>query len=479
MTAPPDAVGPLLIVRAPEGRDPERRYVLDLVLGEWLGLPHALEAGREPNLSIRMAGDPFDRALVMPDTLFAMPSEAWLTERSLPRPPLPRVRMPGADAGSVAFGGIAPLPVLFGEEVADGPAWRKTASGLALTVDIVGSVFFCLSRMEEIVRVDRDGHDRFPVAASVAHAEGFVGRALVDEYVDLLFAALRTLWPGVERRSTDFRLRLTHDIDRPFSAIGKPAWRIARSAAADLARRRDPWLALRRLRAVADARSGRVDRDPFVTFDFLMTASERHGLHSTFYFLVGNDPADADSRYDLGNAHFAPILRDIHARGHEIGLHASYSSHGSAERTRAEATALIEVCRSAGFDQPSWGVRQHYLRFANPATWLHQEAAGLSHDSTIGFAEQVGFRSGTCREHPVFDLLGRRQLTLRERPLVVMDASLFGYMNLAPEEAARRTSAVVDVCRRHRGDAVVLYHNDTVAGARQQRQYQELLEQLV
>lgn len=479
MTAQPDAGGPLLVVRAPEGRDPERRYVLDLVLGEWLGLRHALEAGREPNLSIRMAGDPSGRALVMPDTLFAMPSEAWLTERSLPRPPLPRVRMPGADAGSAASGGIAPLPVLFGEQVADGPAWRETANGLALTVDVMGSVFFCLSRMEEIVRVDRDGHDRFPVAASVAHAEGFVERPLVDDYVDLLFAALRTLWPGVERRSTEFRLRLTHDIDRPFSAIGKPAWRVVRSLGADLARRRDPRLALRRLRAVADARADRVDRDPFATFDFLMTSSERHGLHSLFYFMTGNDAADPESRYRLSDAHFAPILREVHARGHEIGLHASYSSHGSAELTRAEAVALVEVCRAAGFDQPSWGVRQHYLRFANPATWQHQEAAGLSHDSTMGFAEQVGFRSGTCREHPVFDLLERRQLDLRERPLVVMDASLFGYMGLDLEEAARRTCIVVDACRRHRGDAVVLYHNDTLASARQQAQYRDLLDELV
>ena len=343
----------------------------------------------------------------------------------------------------------------------------------------MGSVFFCVSRMEEIVRTERDGHDRFPIAASVAHAEGFVDRPVVDEYVDLLFGAMRILWPGVERRTTEFRLRLTHDIDRPFSVTGQPAWRVARSVGADLVRRRDPRLALRRLRAVADTRAGRVDRDPFATFDFLMKASERHGLRSVFYFMTGYDPRDEDARYRLSDAHFAPILREIHRRGHEIGLHAGYTSHGSAELIRAEATALVEACRSAGVDQPSWGVRQHYLRFASPRTWRHQEAAGLVHDSTVGFAEQVGFRSGTCREHPVFDLLERRRLALRERPLVVMDASLFGYMGLDLEAAARRTSTGVEVCRRHRGDAVVLYHNDTVASARQQARYRDLLEELV
>jgi hypothetical protein len=479
VTVLPDAAGPLLVVRAPEGRHPERRYALDLVLGEWLGLRHVLEAGRERNLSIRLAGDPSGKTLVMPDILLATPAEAWLTERSLPRRPLPRVRMPGDDAGPAGSGAVMPLPVLFGEPAADGSAWRETAGGLALAVDVIGSVFFLVSRMEEIIRTERDGHDRFPVTASVAHAEGFVERPLVDEYVDLLFAALRTLWPGVERRPTEFRLRLTHDIDRPFAALGQPAWRIARSLGADIGRRREPKLALRRLRAAADARAGRVDRDPFATFDFLMTMSELHGLHSTFYFMAGNEPTDADFRYRLSDAHFRPILREVHERGHEIGLHASYVSHGSAERTRAEAAALVEACRKAGFDQPSWGVRQHYLRFANPATWRHQEAAGLAHDSTLCFAEQVGFRSGTCREHPVFDLLERRQLALRERPLVVMDGSLLVYMGLDLEEAARRTRIIVGACRRHRGDAVVLYHNDTLASARQQAQYRDLLEDLV
>jgi hypothetical protein len=174
-----------------------------------------------------------------------------------------------------------------------------------------------------------------------------------------------------------------------------------------------------------------------------------------------------------------PILRRIHERGHEIGLHASYVSHGSLARTQAETGALIDVCHAAGIEQESWGVRQHYLRFSNPTTWRHQESAGLSHDSTLGYAEQVGFRSGTSREHPVFDLLERRPLRLRERPLVVMDGSLFGYMGLGYEEAERRTRSVVDACRRHRGDAVVLYHNDTVAGAGQRARYRDLVEDLV
>lgn len=468
----------LLVIRAPEGYEPERRYVLNLVLDEWLGLPFVLETAPEPQVSICMAGDRSDRTLVMPDALFGTPSEDWLTEHCLPRRPLAHVRPPLEDPAGWP-GRDIPIPLIFGKVATNGPAWRATADGLDLSVDVFGSAFFLLSRLEETIQTERDEHDRFPVTASVAHAEGFVERPLVDEYVELLFAAMQRLWPAIERRPTDFRLRLTHDIDRPFAAIGLPAWRVARSLGADVAIRREPRLAFRRLRAAADARSGRVDRDPSATFDFLMSTSERHGLRSTFYFLAGNEPGDQDYRYRLSDPHFAPIIREINQRGHDIGLHASYISHGSAERTRAEAVALVDACRATGIDQPEWGVRQHYLRFANPTTWRHQEAAGLTHDSTLGFAERVGFRSGTCREHPVYDLVERRTLALRERPLIVMDASLFGYMGLDVAEAARRTREIVGICRRHAGDAVVLYHNDTVAGARPQGEYRELVEDLV
>jgi peptidoglycan/xylan/chitin deacetylase (PgdA/CDA1 family) len=268
-------------------------------------------------------------------------------------------------------------------------------------------------------------------------------------------------------------------VDEPWAALGRRTRDVAHALAGDLVRRRDPILAGRRARSLVDARSGRVDRDPLNRFGLMMDVSERHGLRSVFYFMAGNAPDDHDFRYQLSDPPFAELLRRIHERGHEIGLHASYGSYLSEERTTMEFAALKAACRVAGFDQPSWGVRQHYLRFEAPQTWRNQESAGLEHDSTLGFAERVGFRAGTCREYPVFDLLDRRRLGLRERPLVVMDGTLFEYMGLDLDAAALRIRAVVGACRQHRGDAVLLYHNTTLAGDRNQAHYREIVEELV
>jgi len=475
-----------LVVHAPGSYDAERRYVLDVVLTEWLGLKYVLAPQVGPGVVIELAGDPGGRQLALPEILFALRREVWLSERSMPVLPLTRLTTQGTSGIEGADPGgrepdtreIAPLPVLFGEPGAAGPVWRRTATGLGTAVDLLGSVFFCLTRYEEVVRRTRDLHGRFPASASVAATERFLDRPIVDEYVDLLWTAMQALWPALVRRQSTFRLRMTHDIDHPWSALGKRPTAILRGLAGDLLRRRDAVLAGRRLRAAADARAGRVDRDPFNTYDVLMETSERNGLRSVFYFMAGTTPAAFDHRYRLSDAPFAGILRRIHERGHEVGLHASHGSLDSSEMTIVEFDALRAACRAAGFDQATWGVRQHYLRFENPQTSRNHEAAGFEHDSTIGFADDVGFRAGTCREYPLFDLYASRPLRLRERPLVVMDTTLFAYLGLDADGAASRVRAIVDACRRHQGDAVVLYHNDRLAGARLRAHYQTLVRDL-
>jgi peptidoglycan/xylan/chitin deacetylase (PgdA/CDA1 family) len=474
-----------VLVSAPEGYAGERRYVLDVIFAEWLGLDYDVVRTDGPGVAIRMAGDPENLEVTLPDVLFSTSRDAWLTARSMPA--LPLAHLPGDALGPLrpnpnAPRGdslAAPLPILFGDPDASGRPWRVTENGVSIPIDIFGSVFFLLTRYEEVVRPERDKHQRFPARASLAVEEGFEDRAIVDEYVDLLWNAMQRLWPSLVRKSSTFRLRLTHDIDQPWAALGQRTWTVAHALAGDLLRRRDPILAAQRVRALSDARTGRVDRDPLNTFDLLMDTSERFGLRSVFYFMAGNTPADFDFRYRLSDPPFAGVLRRIHERGHEIGLHASYVSYLSAERTRMEFAALKAVCREVGFEQPAWGVRQHYLRFANPQTWRNQESAGLEHDSTLGFAERIGFRAGTCREYPLFDVLSHRTMKLRERPLVVMDWTLFEYMGLDLDDAAARARAVVEVCRWHGGDAVLLYHNAMLAGARQRAHYRELVEELV
>jgi len=453
----------------------ERRYVLGVVLGEWLGLEWRPEEHPHADVRIRLDGED-DRIVTVPDVLFATDRARWLTTAALPREPLSRRAV--GDVGAGVLSANERLPVLYGTAVPDDrPLAELDPTGVRLHVDVFGSVFAMLTRYEEAIPGDRDGYERYPAAAALAVRADFLRTPLADAYVELLRAALQRLRPGLATSRPDYRVLLSHDVDDPLSTLGRSRPLLARQLAGDVLRRRDPGLLLRRVRALADARRGRLDRDPHNTFDFLMTVSERHGVRSAFYFLANNDVNPRGGRFDLlDHPWVGRLMGRVHRRGHEVGFHAGLGTFRDAERTAQEFAHLRAVAERAGVRQDVWGGRQHYLQWANPATWRNWDEAGLAYDCTLAFSEAVGFRTGTCREYPVFDLVARRPLDLRERPFQVMDVSLFGYMGLRPDAAFAAVVDVARACRRFRGDLGILWHNDEILRtARQKRWYAELI----
>jgi hypothetical protein len=434
-----------LVVEAPPAYEPERRYVLGVVLGDWLGLDWRLELRDRSDVRVTADGDEF---VVLPEVLFATPSDAWLTRACLPDRPLARV---------------AGVPVIYGAPV----------GGRELGVDVLGSCFFMLTRVEERVLDTRDHYGRFPAVASVAHGEGFLDTPIVDIYVDLLWDALSRRWPRLERRRRAYRVALTHDVDDPLAVLGRSRPQLARQLGADVLVRRDPALAARRVGSwLGGSRRGR-RLDPYNTFDFLMDVSERHDLASAFYFMAADGRVGVeDPPYRLDDPWIEALIGRIHARGHEVGFHATDTDR---ERTVAGFERMRAAARRAGVEQATWGGRQHYLRWENPSTWRTWDAAGLDYDATLAYADRIGFRTGTCHEFAVFDLDERRPMRLRERPFQIMDRTLFEYMGLAPDVAHAGVRQIADQCRRHDGVLCILWHNSAVLGARQMGDYEQLV----
>ena len=422
-----------LLVEAPARYEAERRYILDVLLKDWLGLDWELRPADRSDVRIALAEDLDGESVTLPDVLFATPPDEWLTEASLP-----------------------------------------TAS--ALEEDVLGAAFFMLTRYEELVVADRDQYGRFPAASSVAGREGLLGRPIVDEHVDRLWQALQRAWPRLERRSRAYEVVLTHDVDDPLATLQHTPRDVVRQVGGDLVRRRDPRLAARRVRSLL----GRPELDPNNTFDFLMEVSERHGLRSAFYFLAHRDQRPRDGAYLFEAPWVRSLIGRIAQRGHEIGIHPSFPTYRDGDRTREELERLRRVADAAGVRQDEWGGRQHFLRWTNPDTWRNWEAAGLAYDTTLAYSEAVGFRTGTCHPYRVFDLRERRPLRLREEPFQVMDVTLLSSMGLSLDAARDATLAIAAQCRRHRGRLGILWHNNTLLrSAREQQWYASLIEAVV
>lgn len=453
----------MLHVRVPPTYPAERQYSCSVVLGDFLGLDHAIEVMDREDVSISRDDG---RELRLADVLFRTPGDRWLTPASLPARPLDRWLLPGTVFQPT-------LPVLYGRQY-----YEVYPDHIALGLDIFGSLFFLLSRYEEAVKPDRDSRDRFPAAASLAVQEGFLDRPLADEYVEVLWRAMQTLWPGLARKERQSRVILSHDVDTPSSTLGRSYAQVAKTTAGDLVKRGSPVLAARRLTGSVKAYRGRPEADICNTFEMLMDAAERRGWRSTFNFITDHTAGPLDGTYSIFDPWIRRLMRRIHERGHEIGLHTSYNTYQDPDQVAREFDRLLAAAEQEGIRQAQWGGRQHYLRWEAPTTWAAWEAAGLDYDSTLTFAERPGFRSGTAHAHPVFDLRRRRRLKLREVPLIAMECSLLEYMGLPLDEAGQEIRRLRERCRLVGGDFTLLWHNDRLAERRERRLFEQLVREL-
>lgn len=328
------------------------------------------------------------------------------------------------------------------EEVAwDGEAWPvlfpSDRGG-----DLVASAFFWLSGWQEITMTARDVHGRFPYDASLQAALGCVGQPLVDVYREALAERLEERGLPVQRttwRGKSWAVALTHDVDL-------------------LRKRRLGTL----VRAVGrmDGRRGAAVRQALMSpnprlasLDRLAGAERARGVGATYFFKTPAARSRWDVPYELG-----PTLRRqlaaLEADGFEVGLHPGYFAHDHAALMGEERDLLDAVT-----SEPLASVRQHFLRFDPVVTPRLQQAAGFGLDSSLGFAERVGFRRGTCFPFRIFDAGANAPLGLWELPLVAMDTTLFTHRDLDAYAAER---AILDLCamiRRVGGCGVLLWHN--------------------
>ncbi|MFQ5647143.1 MAG: hypothetical protein ACE5GM_09455, partial [bacterium] len=90
---------------------------------------------------------------------------------------------------------------------------------------------------------------------------------------------------------------------------------------------------------------------------------------------------------------------------------------------------------------------------------------------------RLGFRCGVCYEFPAFNLQTGKQLKLRERPLIVMEATFIDYSRLELDDPGllETVLAYKDRCRMFQGDFTLLWHNNRLDSPAAVRLYQKII----
>lgn len=435
----------------------ERFYIFSVIFDEFLGIEYEIQQNNRNDVLITIGNG---KELLISDGLFSVPEDKWLQRSSLPTRPLDVLDLSKTSLNAAAVS--TQIPVIYGVKSYAPDFFQMSDNQIHLGLDIFGSAFFMLTRYEELVKQDRDKHNRFTATSSLAYQEGFLDRPIINEYLEILWACLKWLSPGLKRRKHHFQIYASHDVDEPFLfAVGGMS-RFIRRSCGDILKRRTPLLAMRNALCWLKFKAGNVGIDPYDTFDSIMGLSEENNLISAFYFITQHSAGRIDGAYSIDHPLIRKLMRKIHERGHEIGIHLSYNTYQDVVQTKKEFDCLKQVCAAEGISQSTWGGRQHYLRWETSTTFQNWEDSGLNYDSTLGYADHIGFRCGMCWEFTVFNLKTRETLKLKERPLIVMDRTVFAryYMDLEYEQAWQKINILKERCKMFSGNFTILWHND-------------------
>lgn len=349
---------------------------------------------------------------------------------------------PQRDATSARVSGALDVLLFPGEPAATSRAGR-------LEHDIIFASYWLLTGAPE-PKWPRSRWDDLQAEGSLLVQNALLARAPVSRYAmhlrrlfeSLGVSALR--WPW-EQSGPGAAFAFTHDVDYP---------QIIR------------WIEIPRelLRGRPRLAWGiATGRQHFWRFRDWIDLTRRFGTRPTFYFMARRGSlldfaaGTPDAFYDVAQRPFRELFAELKDAGAEIGLHASYRAHRSAdvlrqERERIEQIAQVKV----------WGNRHHYWHLdpADPNETLRRhELAGFVYDSSLGLEYYPGWRRGICHPFRPFHPGERRAIETVQLPPAWMDDHFDRrrLMNqIADPDAAAK--ALLDNARALGGTCVVDYH---------------------
>lgn len=202
--------------------------------------------------------------------------------------------------------------------------------------------------------------------------------------------------------------------------------------------------------------------------DFWFSLDKYPGIErerkSTFFFIpfkdrpgraIGGEPTKyRAARYEIGR--FKESIRSLIRQGFEVGLH-GIDAWQNSTRGREELKVIQGIT-----GEQKLGARMHWLYFSNE-TPKYLEEAGVYYDSTLGYNETIGYRSGTTQ---VFRLPGTSSVF--ELPLHIQDTALFlpGRMGVSEDQAIALCGKLVEDIRTYGGVINVNWHDRSLAPER-------------
>jgi hypothetical protein len=352
------------------------------------------------------------------------------------------------------------IPVLYPVDRSITTFYTLENNTLLFRHDLLKSAFHLLSGYEEYKSGASDELGRFPYTASLQKRLEIVLKPVVNYYFEAILEGLEVFCKLNKlpfQRSPVFKnpvFALSHDIDmidayHLFETGYK--FKMLLKLVHSPYSRTDTWrVAFSSLYHFLNPFSR---KNPFWNFDFLMDSEAERGIRSSYYFLEKNGTHD-NSRYHFRTKRIREMMNRLSEKGFEVGIHGTIQSATDQEAMNRTVANLRQAAPAK-----VEGIRQHYLKYRLPQTAQIQQKAGLSYDTTLGFAEHEGFRNSYCWPFKLYDFENDRALDLWQIPLAMMDVTMFGYRKMDFETIHLSIQELVGEVQKFNGIFSMLWHN--------------------
>jgi hypothetical protein len=361
----------------------------------------------------------------------------------------------GIKAQNISIGEFRHVKTLFAHDAAGD-----------LPFDPFAAAFYLVTRYEEYFPFSADRYKRFPDKESINFREGFHEVPVVNHYGIFLKEILQERFPQLPFKISSYQFQLTYDIDFAFAYRDKG---FIRNAAAY-------WRSLRNFKRKEILFHSKVllgtRPDPFDTFDYQHALHKKNLLQPVYFFLLA-DYAAFDKNIPWTKKPFQQLIKKVSDQN-PVGIHSSYASNLHPEKVLKEKERLEKITGKNIFRN-----RQHFLKLTFPSTYQRLLHYGITEDYTMGYASLPGFRAGIASSFSWYDLSKEEATPLRVFPFAVMDASLFYYLKLSPNDALERCKQIIEQVKKAGGTFQFLAHNDLISEQGPWPGWQKKFEELI
>lgn len=272
------------------------------------------------------------------------------------------------------------------------------------SIDYLSTIFYYVNCVQEFYNNDFDQYGRFPYTSSLQYQLGNTQQNFVQQLIDELVekTAIFKQQKCVERASAFF---LTHDIDDIFKA---------RNEDGKYALLKGKWLHIFRL-----LWNHYLATPDLLNMEKIVALEQQLGFRSTFFWLPIKSKKNAD--YEFASALIQKQYQLIARHSFSNGIHKAWN-----------VTSFEDEMKSFA-ERPTIN-RYHFLKFT-VADFAVIEDAKIEIDTSLGFAEQFGFRNNYGLPFHPFSLENNKVHSVLEVPMQVMDRTFYNQKK-SPENAA-------------------------------------------